>query len=150
MYEEERTDGEGGAESRSVRDQLAGTWKLVLFQDRESEDDPWQNDFGDPPLGYFMYDAAGNASIQIMKTPPVRVAADGPTAAQALDIFNGYIAYFGTYEVDEAQGLIVHRVSGGLNPNDIGADQKRPFELQGDRLIIGDRKTWIRILERIG
>ncbi|HEX7312574.1 MAG TPA: lipocalin-like domain-containing protein [Pyrinomonadaceae bacterium] len=150
MYEEERTDGGGAAESRSAQSQLVGTWKLVLFQDRNSPTDPWQNDFGDPPLGYFMYDATGHASIQIMKTPPVQISSDGPTPEQALEIFNGYIAYFGTYEVDESQKLIVHHVEGGLNPNDINSNQPRPFELTGDKLIIGDQQTWIRILQRVG
>jgi hypothetical protein len=150
MNEEAGAEYGDVAEAQSVQSQLVGTWKLVLFQDRNSPDDPWENDFGDPPLGYFMYDVAGHASIQIMKTPPVQISAGGPTAEQALEIFNGYIAYFGTYEVDESQGLIVHHVEGGVNPNDINSNQPRPFELSGDQLIIGDQQTWIRVLQRIG
>lgn len=142
---------EARPDAQNLQSQLVGTWKLVLFQDRTSPDEPWLNDFGDPPLGYFMYDATGHASIQIMKTPPVQVpkTEQEPSPEQALDIFKGYIAYFGTYHIDEDAGLIVHHVEGGLNPNDIGSDQKRPFQLSGDKLIIGDQKTWIRILERV-
>ena len=63
--------------------------------------------------------------------------------------FTGYVAYFGTYTVDAAKNVVIHHVEGSLKPSFIGTDQPRPFILAGDHLIIGDDKTWRRVLERV-
>lgn len=136
--------------ARSPQQRLVGTWKLISAEDRNSPSDPWvPYTFGNPPSGYFIYDDAGHASIQIMTTPPVQLAQpDSPTPQEALKIFNGYIAYYGTYTVDATN--IHHQVEGAWDPSQVGTDQVRPYELDGDRLIIGDQKTYIRVLKRVG
>jgi hypothetical protein len=91
--------------------------------------------------------------IQIMKTPPPPPFVSGnhkqPTPDEAKAALAGYVAYFGTYSVDAAKNMVVHHVEGSLAPSFNGTDQPRPFKLSGDRLLIGDEKTWRRILERV-
>jgi hypothetical protein len=83
-----------------------------------------------------------------MTTPPVTLATpDSPTPQEALQIFNGYIAYYGTYTVDASN--ISVRVEGAWDPSQVGTDQVRPYELRGDKLIIGDQKTYRRTLKRV-
>jgi hypothetical protein len=134
---------------KSIRKKLIGTWKLMSAKDRASANDPWINGtFGIPPSGYFIYDDTGRASIQIMTTPPVKLTTpDTPTPAEALQIFNGYIAYYGKYRVDAAN--IHHLVEGAWDPSQVGTDQVRPYELLGDKLIIGDQVTYVRVLKRM-
>ena len=48
----------------------------------------------------------------------------------------GYIAYCGTYEVDEEKATVTHIPSVSLLPNLIGGRQCRSIELQGDRLVL--------------
>jgi len=48
--------------------------------------------------------------------------------------FEGYIAYYGTYEVNESKGQVTHRVAGALFPNWIGDIQTRNYEFEGERL----------------
>src|SRR6266480_2423274 len=60
-----------------------------------------------------------------------------------------YGEYFGTYSVDRLHGTFVTHVEGSLNPMYTNTDQPRPFVLKGDTLIIGDQKTWKRVLERV-
>ena len=131
------------------RDALVGTWKLVSADN--FIDGKWKPySFGNPPSGYFIYDSNGHVSVQIMFTPPVKLAkADAPTPAEALAIFNRYIAYYGTWSVE---GNILHQqVEGGLDPSQVGTDQPRPFELKdADTLIIGDQVTYRRTLKRVG
>lgn len=130
--------------------QLIGTWKLMSAMDRQSPDDPWVNGtFGIPPSGYFIYDATGHCSVQIMTVPPVQLQTpDSPTPAEALQIFNGYIAYYGTYTVDET--TIHQQVQGAWDPSQVGTDQARPYQFKGeDELIIGDQVTYIRTLKRM-
>ncbi|HEY0132194.1 MAG TPA: lipocalin-like domain-containing protein, partial [Allosphingosinicella sp.] len=105
--------------------------------------------FGTPPSGYFIYDSSGHCSVQIMTVPPVKIVTpDQPTAPEALAIFNGYIAYYGTYTVKD--GNIHQQVEGAWDPSQVGTDQVRPFELKdADTLIIGNQTTYRRTLKRV-
>lgn len=135
--------------AKSLQEQLVGTWSLISAEDVDPNSGKWvPYTFGNPPCGYFIYDATGHASIQIMTTPPVKIATpDSPTPAEALEIFNGYIAYFGTYTVDATN--ITHQLIGAWDPSQVGSAQVRPYEIKGDQLIIGDQKTYKRLLRRL-
>lgn len=139
--------------SNDLRRQLIGTWRLVSYEDRDEPNGEWKYRYGKNPKGYFIYDQTGHVTIQLMRTPPPQKFASGndakPTPEEALAVYGGYSAYFGTYTVDEAKHVVIHHVEGSLRPSYIGTDQERPFELSGDRLIIGDQKTWRRVLERL-
>ena len=142
--------GLAGAADAALSTGLVGTWQLVSAEDKDPNTGKWvPYTFGNPPSGYFIYDASGHCSVQIMTTPPVKLASpDNPTPAEALDIFNNYIAYYGTWTV--ADGQIQQQVEGAWDPSQVGTDQARPFQLDGDTLIIGDQVTYIRTLKRVG
>ncbi|HEX8811509.1 MAG TPA: lipocalin-like domain-containing protein [Terracidiphilus sp.] len=134
---------------------IIGTWRLLAFSDLDKAGN-WQNRFGDHPRGYFVYDATGHVHIQIMKTPPVAPFSEAnlatgtpPSAEHALTAYTAYVAYFGTYTVDADKNVVTHHVEGSLAPDFTATDQPRPFKLEGDRLEIGDGKTWRRVLERV-
>lgn len=140
--------------SDAVQKQLIGTWRILAFEDRKNEHDPnseWTYPFGKNPIGYFVYDDTGHVMIQIMKTPPPPPfgSRKQPTGEEAKTAITGYVAYFGTYTVDAVKNIVVHHVEGSLEPSFIGTDQPRPFMLSGNRLVIGDDKTWRRILDRV-
>lgn len=134
---------------------LIGTWRLVEFADLD-KDGKWQYWYGEHPRGYFVYDATGHMHIQIMKAPPLKpfpeasLADDKPPSPEhALAAYTAYVAYFGTYTVDANKHVVTHHVEGSLAPDFTDTDQPRPFKLEGDRLEIGDGKTWRRVLERV-
>jgi len=134
---------------------LIGTWRLVEFADLD-EGGKWQYKYGEHPRGYVVYDATGHVHVQIMKVPPlapfpVAETGDGkqPSTEPALAAYTAYTAYFGTYTVDEEKRVVTHHVEGSLRPDYTDTDQSRPFKLEGDRLEIGDGKTWRRVLERV-
>ena len=136
-------------------DGLMGTWRVVEFADLD-KDGKWVYQFGEHPRGYFVYDATGHVHIQIMKVPPLTPfpeanIADGklPSAEHALAAYAAYVAYFGTYTVDAKKHVVTHHVEGSLAPEFTDTDQPRPFKLEGDRLEIGDGKTWRRVLVRV-
>lgn len=132
---------------KSLQKQVVGTWRLISAEDKvNGQWTPYT--FGNPPSGYFIYDATGHASIQIMTTPPQKIAGpDSPTPSDALVIFNNYIAYYGTYTVD-AENITV-QVEGAWDPSQVGTAQARPYQIKGDTLIIGDQLTYIRTLKRV-
>lgn len=134
---------------QNSQNQVIGTWRLISAEDKDPNTGKWvPYTFGNPPSGYFIYDATGHASVQIMTTPPQTIATpDSPTPDEALAIFNAYIAYYGSYTVDSAN--ITVQVEGALDPSQVGTAQARPYEVSGDTLIIGDQVTYKRTLKRV-
>ncbi len=126
---------------------VAGTWKLISAEDVVNGQ--WvPYTFGNPPSGYFIYNENGIASVQIMTTPAVTLTTpDTPTPDQALQIFNNYIAYYGTWTADAVN--ITVQVEGAWDPSQVGTAQARPYQLDGDTLIIGDQVTYKRTLQRV-
>ena len=57
-------------------------------------------------------------------------------AAQAQSAYAGYIAYFGTYTIDEARQIVTHHVVGSINPGIVGSDQVRRMRLEDGLLIL--------------
>jgi hypothetical protein len=91
-----------------------------------------------------------------MKVPPLApfpeantIDAKLPSPEHALAAYTAYVAYFGTYTVDAEKCVVTHHVEGSLAPDFTDTDQPRPFKLEGDRLEIGDGKTWRRVLQRV-
>ena len=132
---------------------LVGTWRLVEFWNRSGPDQPKAYRFGEHPLGYFVYDTTGHVHIQIARNPQPPNITEQQLAKLSSDelraMIDGYVAYFGTYTVDAAKGIVVHHVEGDARREYTGTDQPRPFRLNGDELVIGDGKTWLRRLVRV-
>jgi hypothetical protein len=83
-------------------------------------------------------------SAQLMK--PMRplfrsLAWNGGTAEEYCEAGRGYIAYCGTYEVDERGGTVTHIPKVSLLPNLVSARQVRSVDLQGDRLVLATATT---------
>jgi len=118
--------------------QLVGTWKLISAEFRRVNGAVIPL-YGENPAGLLMYDAAGNMSVHIMQRlrPQFEIADRlGGTPEQIQAAFQGYQAYFGTYSIDENARVVTHHITGALLPNWVGVDQKRFYELSGNRLIL--------------
>ena len=112
--------------------QFIGTWKLVSIQNDAGEDVR-----GERPIGVIYYDGFGNMAAQIMpdRPRPQWKAGEPPTPEQAKEAMTGYVAYFGTYTVDEKARTVSHHRQGSLVPGTVGVDAVRTYEfLPGERL----------------
>lgn len=108
---------------------FTGAWRLLSCETRDSNGQV-QYPFGEQPGGQLLYDGAGNMSAQLGKTNRPRFAARDPalgTDAEVRDAFDGYIAYFGTYSVDESARAVTHHVVGASFPNWVGIDLVRHY-----------------------
>src|SRR5262245_54693602 len=136
---------------------LVGAWRLVRYEDVPASGST-VFPYGRNPQGLLIYSATGQMSIQVMKEPHPTVASGDeekitPEEKQAL--FDAFMAYFGTYEVDAARGVVIHHVEGDLWAVFDGSDEERPFEVSGSTLTLKPRwesggQHWIglRVFER--
>ncbi len=119
-------------------ERFIGTWKLVSAEYRYADGRVVEY-LGAHPLGALIYDTDGNMSVHLMRRDRPAFAA-GDRLAGTLDeiklAFEGYHAYFGTYTVDEPARTVTHHIAGCSFPNWVGVDQKRFFDLEGDRLTL--------------
>ena len=136
----------------SSNNQLVGTWKLLSAEYR-GKDGKALDYWGDNPVGVLMYDASGRMAVQLMRRDrPTLVSGDrlSGTPAEIKSAFEGYLAYFGTFTVNEKEGSVVHRLEGCSFPNWIGVDQKRFYQLTGNQLTLRTPPLLIRGEQVVG
>jgi hypothetical protein len=124
------------------REQFIGVWKLISCERRHNSgriDYP----YGEHPAGRITYDRAGRMSAQLMNparpVPAYTQSAEGIRDAAPEDMRNvlsGYLAYYGTFEVDEPAQAVTHRVESCLNPAWIGTTLRRSYEFAAGRLTL--------------
>ena len=117
-------------------DRFVGTWRLLECYGKWS-DGRISYPYGDKPEGQLIYDGHGNFSGQIAGSGRPAFETGNLLKGNPEEIntaFEGYIAYYGTYEVDEAKGQVTHHVQSALFPNWIGDTQTRNFEFEGKKL----------------
>lgn len=144
--------------TNAAADAFVGTWKLTALEDRWSSGKVVYP-LGQDPIGLLTYDATGHMATQLMKRLHPTFAAGRAIAAtpeEKTAAYDGYIAYFGTYSVDEAAGVVTHYVEASLDPTYISVEQRRPFELADDQLLFrpvwtqdGEQVLGIRRFERV-
>jgi lipocalin-like protein len=117
---------------------LVGTWRLVSFESRDSAG-AVQYPLGQGAIGQLSYDASGNMSAILMKPDRPPFASQDMrrgTDSEVRDAFEGFVAYFGTYTLDDAKRTVTHHVRGASYPNWVGGDQVRYYKMDGPRLVL--------------
>lgn len=130
---------------------IVGTWRLIEFTDFDAANGKWIFPFGRTPGGFFTYTKSGIMNLNICSDNPLKISADSAKKfnINLFDFINtNSLGYFGTYTVDLEKSIVTHHVKGGSLPWYIDTDQKRPFTIKGDTLIIDNNKTWKRVLVR--
>jgi hypothetical protein len=120
----------------SIAERLVGTWSLVNYL-ASGEDGAVVHPMGESLSGLLAYGADGFVGVQIMQVgrPRWRRSPTGrDRATERVTAADGYLAYSGTYEVDEEAQAVVHRMQVALVPNWVGTAQRRAVAFDGDRL----------------
>lgn len=135
------------ADDAPLSARLRGTWRLLSRIDVVAASGLPHPDpaLGADPIALLIYDRTGHFSAQFMKrdrtsAPAVDGAAGARNNTQAQ---GGYDAYFGTYSVDDASGVVTQRLLGALGQAHVGAVLSRAMTVQGDALTIRlDTTAW--------
>jgi hypothetical protein len=125
--------------SRSVKEQFFGTWRLVSWKIKRANGDLTDSPLGPNALGRIMYDPGGQVSVAFMRPDRPNFASNQLPDATLEEIksgFEGYMSYFGSYQVNEQECFVIHRLHLSWFPNWVGTEQKRYFEFAGDRLTL--------------
>jgi Lipocalin-like domain len=130
-----RTSGQAPPAGDEAK-RFIGTWRLI----------------SDTSTGLMYYDGLGNMAAQVMPSRArAKYAGTQPTPDEAKAAITGYLAYFGTYTVNERAHTITHHRKASINPGQVGDDAVRGYEFaSGDRVILtpaesGNQVTWERM-----
>jgi Lipocalin-like domain len=123
---------------------LLGAWRYIGTRINGGN---W--DRGANPKGMIYYGPHGEMAVQIAPDVKRTRAAAVMTPQEAFTAVKDYIAYFGTYSVDEQAGTVTHHRQDSLQPGDRG-DLVRRYEFIADRLVLRAPNstlevTWERI-----
>jgi hypothetical protein len=125
--------------SQRMEARLAGTWRLVatrqVMTDGTVRPDP---DLGAKPSGYLMLDGTAGRMCTVINNGdrPKWPDRARPTDAEAHAIWTQTVGYCATWEVDPTGRELVYRLEVNLSPNAVGAERRRRFSLDGDRLVL--------------
>ena len=123
-----------------------GTWRLVSIATGTV-----RHNRGERPTGLLYYDDKGYMAVQIMPSRRRSTwSRGGPTPDEAKDALSGYTAYFGTYTVDENQGIVIHHRTGNIRPGAFGKLVRRYEFLSDDTLLLRPAESRTRLIwERV-
>jgi hypothetical protein len=85
--------------------------------------------------GYIVYTAAGAMMVHMMHPNRPKYHGAQPSGEEAQNIIHTYNIYFGSWVVNEADGIVVHKREGSFKPNTID-DVPRRFVFEGKRLTL--------------
>ena len=127
-----------------VAKMLIGAWRYVGTRINGAD---WNR--GANPKGIIYYGAHGEMSVQVAPDVNRTRAGAEMTPEEAKIAVKDYIAYFGTYTIDEQAGTVTHHRQDSIQPGDSG-DLIRRYEFLGDRLVLRPPNstmevTWERI-----
>jgi hypothetical protein len=132
--------GQGNSESEVVK-RLCGAWRYVGAT-IDGKPRPARK-------GIIYYDPSGAMVVQVAPEKERGKAGSAPTPEESHAALADYVAYFGTYSVDERAGTVTHRRHASVQPGDVG-DLVRGYAFVGDRLILRPPGTTYEVIwERI-
>jgi hypothetical protein len=112
-----------------VAQKIIGAWRYV-----GTWVDGVPRNRGANPTGMIVYTGSGHMSVQIAPDRPRTRAGAEATPDEAKAAITDYIAYFGTYTIDD-RGVVTHHRQASLQPGDAAAVVRAP-EFKGDRMIL--------------
>jgi len=111
-----------------------GTWKLVSVTFQYEDTGEKTQPYGAHPSGYLSYGADCRMYALIVSEGRKPPAGDIPTAAEKAGLYDGLVAYAGTWSI--AGDKVSHHVDISWNQAWTGTTQVRQFRIDGDRLYI--------------
>jgi hypothetical protein len=112
---------------------LWGTWELRSYEVWDDQGEV-MHPMGHDPIGYAIFSPCGNAFVQLARRAPATVDLD---LQQREELANSYVAYFGRLEHHPSRAEFSVAVNASNRAQYLGTTQVRPYDLEGDELVLG-------------
>ncbi len=128
-----------------------GTWKLVSCEHRASDGTVIRS----YDTGLIIYDTKGNVSAQLGNADCPKFVENDRLLGSPQELktaFEAYLAYFGTFDIDDSKKIVTHHIKSCLFPNYVGTDLVRHFEFNDGHMTLRTEpmhdggKTFIGVL----
>jgi len=113
---------------------IVGTWRLQSFVREDAATGERQNEFGEKPNGYIIYQSDGRMFFMLVGDNRAKPAATPPSDEEKARLFGTLMAYSGTYVVESDK--VTHKVDLSWNQSWTGGEQVRFFKVDGTTLTI--------------
>jgi hypothetical protein len=114
---------------------IVGTWQLTSAAVSTLDTNETSHPFGDHPTGYIQYSPGGHMVVFLASDNMRQPAHALYTDSERVEIHKAILgAYSGTYRVEG--NMVIHHVLASWWPHYIGMDQKRYFDINGNKLTI--------------
>ncbi len=117
-----------------MNDRLIGTWKLVSVTAEDSATGEKRDAWGPNPEGFINYGPDGRMIVINARSNRKKPEGAAPTPAEAADLFQGVLAYAGTYTVEG--NTVTHHVDISWNEAWTGTSQVRHARFDGNRVLL--------------
>jgi len=119
-----------------VASKFEGSWRLATWTDKDEAGETI-HPFGEDAFGRIVYGPAGTMAVVLSRRDRSTAGSEeGPLAGLSPEdsrlLASGFFAYSGGYTVDEDAGTVTHHIEACINPEWVGGDRTRRFELQTD------------------
>ena len=124
------TGSQAGAQQKSLRDQMVGTWNFVVAE-VVAPDGKKSFPFGETPKGVLIFTADGHfAQIHVAGDVPKIASGNRLTGTpeEYAAIMRRSISVFGDYSVDEAKKTVTYKIVSATYPNWQGEAQERSID----------------------
>lgn len=112
---------------------LIGSWRMASWKREVVATGVVSDALGPGPIGYIAYHADGRMMATVFQACRPQKTGNRWTQGEKSELFDTMLAYVATYTLRDNQ--VTHHVEAAWNP-DWQVDLSRPFQLDGDRLII--------------
>jgi hypothetical protein len=123
-----------GQERQNCTGPQLGTWKLRSYTTEDLATGQKTDLFGAHPTGYLSYGSDCRVSGIVVKEGRKAPNSLVPTDAERVELYNGLIAYAGTYSIEGDK--VSHRIDASWNQSWTGTTLVRQFRIDGKSLYI--------------
>ncbi len=123
----------------TLKNELVGTWQLLSYIEVPIKGTDSKFPMGKSPKGLLMYGADGYMSVQISGSERQLFSSDDRYLANEEEILSqvkGFIAFSGSYKIDNANATIQYAITTSSFPNWEGQFQERKIDFEGDVLYL--------------
>ncbi|MGO1816512.1 MAG: lipocalin-like domain-containing protein [Sphingobacterium sp.] len=123
----------------TLKNELVGTWKLLSYIEVPINGIDSKFPMGKSPKGLLMQDPDGYMSMQISNSERSQFSSDDRYQAnqeELLSQIQGFIAFAGSYKINENKAVIQYALTTSSYPNWEGKIQERRVDFEGDVLYL--------------